>query len=132
MIYDRNDGLAAIMFPVKEMKVFADTGPGCLARAPAYKAIVNAGSGDVVSIVGSRYQVLRNRQALDLARIACVSAFPDQPEELLPAMQSCTDMAAEKCTLLGSPRSGRSAPFARAPEKCAFFDGQKCALFGGH
>ena len=85
MIYDRNDGLAAIMFPVKEMKVFADTGPGCLARAPAYKAIVNADSGDVVSIVGSRYQVLRNRQALDLARIACVSAFPNtQPEEWKP------------------------------------------------
>ena len=86
MIYDTPDaGLAAIMFPVKEMKVFADTGPGCLARAPAYKAIVNDASGEVVSIVGSRYQVLRNRQALDLACIACVSAFPDtEPEEWIP------------------------------------------------
>ena len=68
-----------------EMKVFADTGPDCRARAPAYKAIVNGASGEVVSIVGSRYQVLRNRQALGLAQIACVSAFPNtQPEEWIP------------------------------------------------
>ena len=33
---------------------------------------------------------------------------------------------------IGSPRSGRSAPCAAAPGKCAFFNGQKCALFGGH
>ena len=33
---------------------------------------------------------------------------------------------------IGSPRSGRYAPSAAAPEKCAFFNGHKCALFGGH
>ena len=28
--------------------------------------------------------------------------------------------------------SGAPAPVAGAPEKCAFFNGQKCAVFGGH
>ena len=86
MIYDPNDGLAAIMFPVTEMKVFAEAGPGRFpARAPAYKAIVNDASGEVVSIVGSKYRVLHNHEALGLARIACARAFQGtQPEEWTP------------------------------------------------
>ena len=33
---------------------------------------------------------------------------------------------------IGSPRSGRSAPSARAPPKCALFNAKKCAVFRGH
>lgn len=86
MIYDRSAGLSAIMFPVKEMKVFADLGFGQRsAPAPAYKALLNAESGQVISIVGSRYQVLHNSEALQLARIACACAFPGtQPDEWVP------------------------------------------------
>lgn len=80
MIYDADHGLAAIMFPVEERRVFADTGSR-FAGAPAYKAIVNADSGHVVSIVGRQYQVLPNQDALDLARYACTLAFTDTEAE---------------------------------------------------
>lgn len=82
MIYPNCDdgleaGLDAIMFPVEETKVFADADRGgVLARAPAHKAIVNADTGKVVSVVGRQYQVLLNRDAVELARWACTIAFP--------------------------------------------------------
>ncbi len=87
MIYPNSDvgldeGLEAIMFPVEETKVFADADGGrVFARAPAHKAIVNADTGEVVSVVGRQYQVLRNHVAVQLARGACTIAFPDTEED---------------------------------------------------
>ena len=117
MIYDTpGAGLAAIMFPVKEMKVFADTGPDCLARAPAYKAIVNADSNGVVSIVGRQYRVLLNRDAFDLARWACSVAFPNTEPQEWEATTVEAPLSGGSCTVdLGHERAGRVLSYDWAP-----------------
>ena len=82
------------MFPVREVAVFAESAPRRFARVRRNKALVNERFGDVVSIVGDRYQVLHNRTALELAIKGCVATFPE------------TDPAAWKVTWVHAPKTG--------------------------
>ena len=77
MIYNAEEGLAAIMFPVEEVDVFAETEPGRRDRIAGKKAIVNTDTRAVLSVVGRQYGLLENRKALDLARKCCIAAFPN-------------------------------------------------------
>ena len=77
MIYNAEQGLAAIMFPVEEVDVFAETEPGRRDRIADKKAIVNTDTRAVLSVVGRRYGLLENRTALQLARKCCIAAFPN-------------------------------------------------------
>ena len=70
------EGLDAVMFPVAEVDVFAETEPGRRQRIAGKKAIVNADSSRVLSVVGDRYRLLDNRTALELAEKCCITAFP--------------------------------------------------------
>ncbi|MDE0132309.1 MAG: DUF932 domain-containing protein [bacterium] len=76
MIYSAQAGCDAVMFPVAEVDVFAETEPGRLERVHGRKAIVNTDSRRVLSVVSERYRVLHNRDALELARRCCIKAFP--------------------------------------------------------
>lgn len=78
MIYDNvEDGLHSVMFPVRAVKVYAETEPGKRDQIPGKKALINDDTCKVLSVVSDRYQVLHNRTALDLARKCCISAFPN-------------------------------------------------------
>ena len=77
MIYNAEEGLAAIMFPVEQVDVFAETEPGRRDRVADKKAIVNTDTRTVLSVVGRRYGLLENRRALELARKCCIAAFPN-------------------------------------------------------
>ena len=78
MIYDNvEDGLHSVMFPVRAVKVYAETEPGKRDQIPGKKALINDDTCNVLSVVSDRYQVLHNRTALDLARKCCISAFPN-------------------------------------------------------
>ena len=77
MIYRAEEGLAAIMFPVEEVDVFAETEPGRRDRIAGKKAIVNTDTRAVLSVVGRQYGLLENRRALELARKCCIAAFPN-------------------------------------------------------
>ncbi len=76
MIHSGQDGWDAIMFPVAEVDVFAETEPGLRERVHGRKAIVNTDSRRILAVVSDRYRVLHNRDALDLARKCCIMAFP--------------------------------------------------------
>lgn len=80
MIYAGNaveDRMHAVMFPVAKVDVYAETEPGRHERVPGRKAIINADSRQVLSVVSDRYRLLENRIALDLARRCCITAFPN-------------------------------------------------------
>ena len=77
MIYNAEQGLAAIMFPVEEVDVFAETEPDRRDRIAAKKAIVNTDTRAVLAVVGRQYGLLENRKALDLAMKCCIAAFPN-------------------------------------------------------
>ena len=77
MIYNAEKGLAAIMFPVGEVDVFAETEPGRRDRIAGKKAIVNIDTRAVLSVVGRQYGLLENRRALQLAKKCCIAAFPN-------------------------------------------------------
>lgn len=77
MIYNAEQGLAAIMFPVEEVDVFAETEPGRRDRIAGKKAIVNTDTRAVLSVVSRQYGLLENRKALALARKCCIAAFPN-------------------------------------------------------
>lgn len=77
MIYNGEEGLAAIMFPVDEVDVFAETEPGRRDRIAGKKAIINMDTRAVLSVVGRQYGLLENRRALELARKCCIAAFPN-------------------------------------------------------
>ena len=80
MIYDNNtvdDGLHAVMFPVRKVAVFAETEPGRKERIHGKRALINDDTRRVLSVVSDQYQVLRNRTALELARTCCIAAFPN-------------------------------------------------------
>ncbi|MDE2763945.1 MAG: DUF932 domain-containing protein [Gemmatimonadota bacterium] len=77
MIYNAEEGLAAIMFPVEEVDVFAETEPGRRDRIAAKKAIINMDTRAVLSVVGRQYGLLENRRALELAKKCCTAAFPN-------------------------------------------------------
>ena len=71
-----DEGLSAVMFPVREVPVLAETQAGRQDLVPGKKALVNGNTLKVLSVVGQRYQVLHNRTALTLARKCCLAAFP--------------------------------------------------------
>ncbi len=77
MIYSADEGLAAIMFPVEEVDVFAETEPGRHDRIAGKKAIINTDTRAVLSVVGRQYGLLENRKALELAERCCIAAFPN-------------------------------------------------------
>ena len=77
MIYNAEEGLAVIMFPVDEVDVFAETEPGRRDRIAGKKAIVNTDTRAVLSVVGRQYGLLENRRALELARKCGIAAFPN-------------------------------------------------------
>ena len=77
MIYSAEEGLAAIMFPVEEVDVFAETEPGRRDRIAGKKAIINTDTRAVLSVVGRQYGLLENRRALELAKKCCIAAFPN-------------------------------------------------------
>lgn len=78
MIYDDvEDGLHSVMFPVREVNVYAETEPGKRDRIPGKKALINDDTCRVLAVVSGRYQVLHNRIALELARKCCLAAFPN-------------------------------------------------------
>ena len=91
------DALESVMFPVREVDVLVESEPGRLARVRRSKALVNEWSGEVVSIIGNRYQVLHNGTALELAVSACAATFPE------------TDPAAWKVTRVRAPQTGAAA-----------------------
>ena len=76
MIYSGRQGLNAVMFPVAEVDVFAETEPGRIERVDGKKAIVNTDSRRLLSVGSDQYRVLHNRTALELARKCCIKAFP--------------------------------------------------------
>lgn len=77
MIYSAGEGLAAIMFPVEEVDVFAETEAGRRDRIASKKAIINMDTRAVLSVVGRQYGLLENRRALELAKRCCIAAFPN-------------------------------------------------------
>ena len=78
MIYDTvDDGLHAVMFPVRKVEIFAETEPGQRELIPGKKALVNDDTHRVLSVVSEQYHVLGNRTALELARKCCITAFPN-------------------------------------------------------
>lgn len=77
MIYSAEEGLAAIMFPVEEVDVFAETEAGRRDRIASKKAIINMDTRAVLSVVGRQYGLLENRRALELAKRCCIAAFPN-------------------------------------------------------
>jgi len=78
VIYDnRERGLHAVLFPVDEVDVYAETKPGLKEKIPRKKALVNADTRRVLSVVGSTYKVMLNRDALRLAEKCCIAAFPN-------------------------------------------------------
>lgn len=77
MIYEADEGMAAVMFPVRAVSVYAETEPGRRDRIPGKKAIINTDTRRVFSVVGQRYQLLENRRALRLARRCRIEAFPN-------------------------------------------------------
>ena len=78
MIYDDAErGLQSVLFPVDEVDVYAETGPGRRDKIPRKKALVNADTRKVLSVVSSGYHVVLNRDALRLAERCCIAAFPN-------------------------------------------------------
>ena len=66
MIYHSpQQGQDAVMFPVSEVDVFAETEPGRFERIDGKKAIVNTDSRRVLSVVSNQYRILHNRKALE-------------------------------------------------------------------
>lgn len=65
------------MFPVREVKVYAETDTGRHDRIPNKKALINNDTRKVLSVVSGKYQVLHNEAALELARKCCIVAFPN-------------------------------------------------------
>ena len=63
MIHSGEDGLAAVMFPVKRVAVFAETETGRMDPIVGKKAIVNTDSREVLSVVSDRYRLLENRES---------------------------------------------------------------------
>jgi hypothetical protein len=78
VIYDNVEtGLNSVLFPIREVKVYAETEPGNPSPIPGKKALINDNTGRVLSVVSERYQVLHNWTALDLAWKCCIAAFPN-------------------------------------------------------
>lgn len=79
MVYEKaEDGLHAVMFSVRRVKVYAETEEGRdPVVVPGKRALVNADTRRVLSVVSDRYRLLENREALELSRKCCIAAFPN-------------------------------------------------------
>ena len=78
MIYENGErGLQAVLFPVDEVDVYAETEPGLREKIPRKKALVNADTRRVLAVVSRTYNVVLNRDALRLAEKCCIAAFPN-------------------------------------------------------
>ena len=78
MIYEDGErGLQAVLFPVNEVDVYAETQPGLREKIPRKKALVNADTRRVLAVVSRTYNVVLNRDALRLAEKCCIAAFPN-------------------------------------------------------
>ena len=77
MIHDGVSGLQAVLFPVDEVDVYAETQPGLRKKVPRKKALVNADNRQVLAVVNRSYNVVLNRDALRLAERGCIAAFPN-------------------------------------------------------
>ncbi len=78
MIYEDGErGLQAVLFPVDEVDVYAETEPGVKEKIRRKKALVNADTRRVLSVVNRTYNVVLNRDALRLAEKCCIAAFPN-------------------------------------------------------
>lgn len=77
MIYEGEGGLQAVLFPVDEVNVYAETQPGQTEEVPHKKALVNADTRKVLAVVNRSYNVVLNCDALRLAEKCCIAAFPN-------------------------------------------------------
>ena len=78
MLYEDGErGLQAVLFPVDEVDVYAETQPGLREKIPGRKALVNADTRRVLKVVSRNYHVVLNRDALRLAEKCCIAAFPN-------------------------------------------------------
>ena len=68
MIYTDEEGLAAVMFPVEGMGVFAETEPVRRDRIAGTKATVKTDTRRMLSGASRSYTLLENQVPLDLAR----------------------------------------------------------------
>ena len=76
----RNLSPTGWFFPIEEAPVHATVTHQGVARSvlvPGKKALVAAGTGKIVGIVGAGYKVFTNREAVDLCQKFCLGAFPD-------------------------------------------------------
>ena len=76
MIYEGARGLQAVLFPVDEMDVYAETQPGSTEKVPRKKAR-DADTRRVLAVVNRSYNVVLERDALRLAEKCCIEAFPN-------------------------------------------------------
>ncbi len=80
--YPGPGGLEAILFPVRLVPVFAEVGRHEFRQFKRRKAIVNDDSGEVLAVVSDRYELLTNRDALDIGIEASRRAIPTKrPDE---------------------------------------------------
>ena len=78
MIYHNvEQGMQAVLFPVQEVDVYAETEPGWQEKIPRKKALINADTRKVLSVVSAGYHVVLNQDALRLAETCCIAAFPN-------------------------------------------------------
>lgn len=70
-------GLQAVLFPVDEVDVYAETEPGLREKIPRKKALINSDTRHVLAVVSKAYHVVLNRDALRLAEKCCIAAFPN-------------------------------------------------------
>ena len=96
---DADPRLRDIMFPVERVDVFAEVGPSSFRQFHGRKALVNAETGDVLSVVSDRYQVLTNQDALNLAIKACRRVIPSRRPQ------------AWRVSAVGAPRTRASCWF---------------------
>ena len=73
--------LDQVLFPVDITPIFVRTPCGALKPIPGKRAVVDTRSWRTVSVVGDRYRLVTNQQALDCARRCCRLAFPDTQAE---------------------------------------------------
>ena len=78
MICDNvEQGLQAVLFPVQEVDVYAETEPGRPEKIPHKKALINTHTRRVLSVVSNAYRLVLNQDALRLAETCCIAAFPN-------------------------------------------------------
>jgi len=80
MIYDDDKtepALESLMFPVQKTNVYFKADNGSTVCIPGKKALINSDTRQVLSVVSNGYRLLRNSEALKLAKRCCILAFPN-------------------------------------------------------